>query len=714
MSASLYSAEWYRVARLAPRLRPQVRVQAQHWRDQRWYLLSDAATGRQHRIDPAAYEFIGRCDGQRTVHEIWSSLLETRPLGAPTQDDVLGLLGQLNEHELLQSQRAGEARALTQRRQARSKARRRSLLNPLSFRLPLGDPNAWLERLDPLARALFNPAAFWLWLAVVLLGAWNAALEWPALVAHARDHLFNVGGLIAAWLLYPLMKGLHELAHALAVRRWGGEVREAGLGLMCLVPAPYVDASAATAFVHRRQRAMVGAAGIMVELALAALGLALWLATEPGWLRDAAFVLMAIGVASTLLFNGNPLLRLDAYHVLCDLCELPNLGARSNAWWSQRLARGLLGSAAASPPVAAGERPWLFAYAPLSLAYRLALSVGLVLWLGGHWLVAALLAALYVAVSLVLLPLGNWSRRALQAAAPGSGQARVRLRLGLLFAGVMALLFLAPLPHTTVAPGVVWLPEQAHVRPQVDGFVTELPLADGQAVVPGDLLLRLSNPELAFGREQVAGRLEGLQAEHYQLLMRDPSAAQNLALDIQRTHDELARLDERIGQLEVRAQLAGTLVMPKQLDLLGAYARRGDALGYVLAAEALRVRAAVPEHAAHLVRERLMGVQVRTADALHSVLAARLSGDTPAATRVLPSAALARSSGGPYATDPAEPDGLHSLQPVFLFDLTLQGPTPARVGGRAWVRFDHGSEALAAQAYRGAAQLFLRHFDPSG
>jgi len=93
MSATLYSAQWYRIARLRPRLRAQVRARRQHWRGQRWYLLSDEATGRQHRLSEAAYQFIGRCDGQRSVQEVWSALLESRPDDAPTQDEVLALLG---------------------------------------------------------------------------------------------------------------------------------------------------------------------------------------------------------------------------------------------------------------------------------------------------------------------------------------------------------------------------------------------------------------------------------------------------------------------------------------------------------------------------------------------------------------------------------------------------------------------------------------------
>ena len=220
----------------------------------------------------------------------------------------------------------------------------------------------------------------------------------------------------------------------------------------------------------------------LVDFILNVAGLLVWLNTQPGTVRDAAFMLMIIGVSSTLLFNGNPLLRFDAYHVMCDLFDVPNLGPRSNAWWSQHLGRWLLGSRSEQPPTAAGEGKWLVAYAPLSFAYRLVISGVLILWLAGHGVLPALLAGLYVVVTVLLLPLRRWALQAFQSAEPGSAQARLRLRMGLLAAGVTVAVCLLPLPYSTVAPAVVWLPEQAQVRPEIDGFVAELPLADGAAV----------------------------------------------------------------------------------------------------------------------------------------------------------------------------------------------------------------------------------------
>ncbi len=714
MTASLFSAQWYRVARLRPRLRTQVQVQRQHWRDQRWYVLTDASSGKNFRINEAAYQFIGRCDGERSVHEVWNALLDAQPEAAPTQQDVLTLLGELGEQQLLQADRAADTPALLERRHATQRQRRRGWLNPFSFRLPLGDPSAWLARLDPLGAWLFRPLAFWLWLFGMVAAAVVAAGVWPALRNHAGQHLLSAGALGWLWLIYPAMKALHELGHALAVRRFGGEVHDVGLGLMLLVPAPYVDASAAAAFTRRWQRAAVGAAGVMVETSLAAVALCVWLATQPGAVHHAAFLVMFVGVASTLLFNANPLLRFDGYHVLCDGFELPNLATRSSAWWRATLAKHLLGSRADAPPHAANERGWLFAYAPLSYAYRIGLSLGLVLWLGGQWLPLGCIAALYCVVTVLLQPLVGWSRQALAGAQPGRDLARTKLRLGLAAAAGMLVLFVAPFPLTTVAPAVVWLPEQAQLRSEVDGFVAALPLADGAPVQVGDLLLRLDNPELLSAREQLASRLDGLRAEQFNLLLRDASAAQNLAIDIERTQAEWTRADLRVAQLEVRAATAGRLVLPRQADWLGAWVAHGHSIGQVLSADPLRLRAAVPEADAFLVRHRLQRAEVRLADEPDRSLAATVARDTPTVSRVLPSAALSTLGGGPYPADPAEKDGLHSLEPVFLVDLDVSDRTLQRAGGRAWVRFDHGSEPLAVQAYRHVAQLFLRFFSPAG
>ena len=703
---------WWRVANLRPSLLAQVSVRRLEVRGERWYLLSNDAAGVRHRVNDSAYQFIGRCDGRYSVQEIWNALVKLDGDDVVSQTEVIQLMVQLEQRELLQCEQTTDTDALFRVRGPRAKRKRYSL-NPFAFRLALGDPASWLARLDPLGQALFRPAVFWLWLAVMVAAALVAGANWNLLHTYGQQHLLSPRYLALAWILFPLIKALHELGHALAVRRWGGEVHEFGIGLFLLIPAPYVDASAATAFIGRTERVVVGAAGIMVELALAAVALALWLATQPGVVHDIAFAVMFIGAVSTLFFNGNPLLRYDGYYVMCDAFDLPNLASRSGVYWGHLLRRVLLRTRTEAPALAPGEKKWLLAYAPLSTAYRLLLSISLVLFAGSYWLALGLLVAGYMGFAVLVRPLILWGRYTFTLAGQGPERARVRAAM-VIAAGVAGvLLFVAPLPLSTVAPAVVWLPEQAQVRPEVDGFIKALPVRDGEAVAAGQVLALLENADLLTEREKIASRVQALQAERFQLLLRDPTAAQNLAEEIERTEAELKRADERVTQLEVRAGVAGTLSLPRYSDLPGTFVRRGAPIGYVLQSAEMRVRAAVDQDRAHLVRHRTRAVEVRLADAVNTRVPARLGTDVPAATRQLPSPALGERGGGPYPIDPADSDGVRSIEPVFLYDVFLGDRMLERVGGRAWVRFDHGSEPLAFQLYRRASQLFLKQFDPA-
>ena len=175
---------------------------------------------------------------------------------------------------------------------------------------------------------------------------------------------------------------MHELAHAVAVRVWGGEVHEFGISLLLLMPVPYVDASAAAGFRERHRRVMVSLVGVIAETALAAMAAIVWLSVGDGVVRDIAFATMLIGGVSTLLFNGNPLMRFDAYHALADAIDSPGLGRRGDALWLSLAQQYLFGvRQPRRPAVAPGERPWLLGYAAASFAYRVVVAVAIVGWL---------------------------------------------------------------------------------------------------------------------------------------------------------------------------------------------------------------------------------------------------------------------------------------------------------------------------------------------
>jgi putative peptide zinc metalloprotease protein len=333
VSDALFSPSWYRVAALKPRIRAHAVIHRHAYRDKVWFVLQDHAAGRSHRFSPAAHHFIGLMDGERTVQQMWEAASAHLGDAAPTQEEVIRLLGQLHSADALLCDVPPDSMEVFRRHQRHERMEwRRRLWTPLALRFPLIDPDRFLERTLPVVRPLFGWLGALLWLAVVGTGMVLAASHWTDLTENVMDRVLAPQNLLLLWLVYPAVKALHELGHAYATKRWGGEVHEIGIMLLVLTPVPYVDASASWGFRDKYQRMVVGAAGIGVELFLGSLALFVWLSVEPGAVSSVAYNVMLISGISTLLFNGNPLLRFDGYYVLADAIEIPNLGTRANKY----------------------------------------------------------------------------------------------------------------------------------------------------------------------------------------------------------------------------------------------------------------------------------------------------------------------------------------------------------------------------------------------
>ncbi len=362
---SLLSPSWYRVAGLRLRLRAHARFHRTLYRGQLWYVLQDRTSGRFHRLSPAAHLLVALLDGQRTLEDAWGMACERLGEDALTQEEVIRLLGQLHAADVLFGDVPPDIDELADRGQRQRRRRvTMSLLNPLAVRVPLLDPDRFLDATAGISRLVFSAFGAVVFLATLIYAGLLAAQNWRPLTENIADNVLAADSLLLLLVTYPIVKALHELGHAYAVKRWGGEVHEMGVMLLVLIPVPYVDASDSMSFPEKGRRALVGAAGILVELFLASVAMIVWVNAEPGLWRAFAFNVMLIGGVSTVLFNGNPLLRFDGYYVLSDLIEIPNLANRANQYIGylvQRYAFGVTGLD--SPATTRGEAPWLFGYA---------------------------------------------------------------------------------------------------------------------------------------------------------------------------------------------------------------------------------------------------------------------------------------------------------------------------------------------------------------
>lgn len=708
---SLYSAYWYRVGSLTPRLQPGTRIQRQVLRGEEWFVFTHPISGQHYRLNRKAYELIGRFNGEHTLDSLWVGLQRVLGDEAPTQDEVIALLAQLLEFGLVLFDSLPDLSMLQRYQHAQRQRKRARNLNPFAFRLRLFNPEPLLGELSALKSILMHPAAAWLWCALIAWALVRTALAWDEIHAYAKVHLLTPRCLFLAWAVYPVMKLLHELGHALAVQHWGGKVKEAGIGFFLLVPAPYVDASAATAFGSKWQRSAVSFAGIAIELALAALALGVWAATEDGLVRDLALVVMVIGGLSTILFNGNPLLRFDGYYILCDLLELPNLASRSQNWWS-RLTRRCFGAADSDSgkTVSGSERFWLMLYAPASWIYRIAISVVIVQWVVTKSVFAGMMAMLWLGFLLFLRPLWAWLSGFSRAVPPGS-QGRKRLAAAVCVTTALAgALFFVPVPSSTVATGVVWLPEQSQVRTESDGQVLAITARDGQQVTKGQPLVTLDAPDLLTEKRRLQARIAAADIEQANGWQKSPQQGRNAADQLVRLRADLAQLDERLAGLILRAEVDGTFVMPHQDDLLGRHVAKGTLIAYVLARDSATVRVAVSQDDIGRIGAGVRAISVHLAEIGSQYFDGRVLRMEPAATRKLPAKSIGDRGGGSLVTDPSDPDGMTTLEPVFLVDVQVPGYSVMQTGARAAVRFSYDPRPLMESATWRLQQLFLRIF----
>lgn len=714
MRESLFSPLWHRYAQQRPQLRSHVTVQPQQYRQQTWYLLTNTTNGNHHRINHVAYQFVGRCDGQHSVQVVWDSLLESLGDDAPTQDEVIRLLTELDQRDLLRYEVLPNIPGMFRRKKEKAKQQKRNAINPFAMKLSLFDPTPLLDKLGWLRALIFNPVVFIAWLVIVLIALLATFSNWDELHTHFSAYMATPRYLLLAWLSFPVIKALHELGHAMAVRNWGGQVHETGITLFLLTPAPYVDASAASTFRSPVQRILVGAIGIMVELLLAAIALWVWFNSQPGLIHDLAFVVMFVCGVSTLLFNGNPLLRFDAYYILCDSFDLPNLATRSRTYWVNVLKRLILGAGSViALTTAPGEKKWLALYAPLSFVCTLFIIGYAVLWLGSQSFIIGIIGCAVMLGGLVVKPLLALIQNVLESAPVGAARSRAKMHIGVGLLVIVMLVVFFPMPFNTTAQGIIWLPDEARIRPETEGFVREIRVHHGEPVEAGQVLMVLEDPVLVADHDKLKSQLDGLLTDQFNAVFADPNRAVGIAEKIDKVNAEVQRLEQRMAGLVVRSKTRGTLVMPHENDLPGTFVKKGAQLAFILDQGAIKVRAAVPEQDAGLVRDRLDGIQVRTADHPDEMLVGTLESDTNNVTRELPSPALGDKNGGKYPTDPEDKEGMLTTEPLVMMDVMLPSTSLERVGVRAIVRFDHGTAPLAMQVYRRVRQLFLRYFNTS-
>ncbi|MCP4433753.1 MAG: PqqD family peptide modification chaperone [Gammaproteobacteria bacterium] len=714
MSDGQISPHWYRVARLKLELHGQVDIHRHDYRGLIWYILEDKSSGRNHRFNPTAYLFIGMLNGENSVQDIFDKICEQLEDYAPGQEEIIQLIGQLHTADLIRADAQLDAEDLLERQiqQKQNKIKQR-LMNPVSLKLPLWDPEDFLNRHINKTRWIFTGWVALLWILVMLTTCFMAARNWTDIEQYFGFNALSPYNLILMILLYPPIKFIHELGHAFAAKKEGGEIHEMGINFLMFMPIPYVNVSCAAHFRQRYKRMLVSAAGILVESFLAALGLILFLIVEPGIIQSIGFNIFLIGGVSSLFFNGNPLLKYDAYYILADFLSIPNLYQRASQYWRYFFQRYLLGlKQLNSPAKAEGETFWFITYSLSSQAYRLAVLWFIFVMLAEKFFLFAVIMTGWLFSLQVIFPL----LKALSFLLFSPGLNHKRMRPLIASSALIALLVFVcgviSIPSYTLAEGIVWQSEKSLLKAEQDGFVEYIGAIDNQQIGAGTEIIRLNDPFIEAELKIAEASVRELKNRYRAKRVNNPIEAGVTRESLKIAKSELNHVIDKKNSMSITALNAGKLILPEEEDLPGRFVRQGELLGYVLDKPLSTIRMAISQDNIGQLRQKVEKISIRFATDLDQIYVAKIIRQAPEATNRLPSAVLSTAGGGKFLVRPGSENSLQISQNVFLIDLEFD-PEEEKIalGTRAYVRISHGSEPVATQIFRRIRQVFLRQFN---
>lgn len=672
------------------------------------WVLQDPVSHRFFRIGWREHEILSRWhlgSVDAIVQDIRAhTLLEIR------NTDIEALLKFLSVHNLLQSR---GAQALARLKEMSDKQQKRDMTwlikNYLFVRLPLVRPDRFLTRTLPWVRFFWSPQFVVFTLICAVLGVYLAQRNWQGFLSQF-PYFFSVQGLVLMGIALSAAKLLHELGHAYACKHFGCRVPSMGVALLVMWPVLYTDASDAWRLTSRRQRFMIGAAGMIAELALAVFATLLWSFLPDGALRSSLFLLATTTWIVTLFINLNPFMRFDGYYLLSDLLGIPNLQDRAFAIARWHLRETVFGFGDKAPEqFASAKQKLLLCYAYGTWIYRFFLFIGIALLV--YFLFFKLLGIFLMLVELawfigrpLMTELKVWADRRQQMQLN-----RQTVRSMLIIAAILMLLIF-PWQRDIAAPAQWQAAQHSNLYAPSAARVEDIFVTPGDRVNTGDPIMQLGSPDLDYQIHQGETSISMLQWQtefqsvSAQLQERAPVVWQELQAE---TASQQLRLQER-EKLLIRSTMDGIVRDLQPGISAGEWLKNNEWLGVIVAPDSALIEAYVSE--SDLAR-------------LSDDNAARFFPDDPhrppfdvniisidtASTRLFTEAYLASTQGGAIAMRQDAQGRLIPEQPVYrLRAVPLEPlPAPAQVL-RGTLHIEGSRESLVRRIWRSVVAVLIR------
>ena len=564
------------------RMRPDLSARRHRYHGRTFWVIKEPVGLNYFRFHEEEYAILGMLDGMTSLEEIKDEFERQFAPQKITYHDLLQFVGMLHRSGLVISEAPGQGKQLVKRRDEK---KRRELMgkftNVFALRFRGVDPERFLNWLYKYTWWFFTWPAF---ICCLLLGAAALSLvivqfdEFQSRLPTFHE-FFGPRNWFWLAIVMGIVKVLHEFGHGLSCKHFGGECHELGAMMLVFTPALYCNVSDSWMLPNKYHRMAIGAAGMYVECVLASIATFLWWFSTPGLLNHICLSVMFICSVSTLMFNGNPLLRFDGYYILMDWLEIPNLRQKSTEVTKRVIMEHCFGIEQPENPFLPQGNQWLFAlYTIAAVIYRWVVVFSILFFLNkvfepyGLKIIGQMIAVAGL-VGLVVQPLwAMWKFFRTPGRMNKMKHERVIATVVVASAVIAVVLFL-PLPFSVKCMFEVQPRGAAQVFANTPGRLQEILAKPGQPVKAGDVLVRLSNPELS---DQLA-ELIGERGDAEQLLAnlnRQRFVDRTAVGLIEQAQERLDTLNQQVAEkqrevdrLNITAPIDGIVIpVPHRVD----------------------------------------------------------------------------------------------------------------------------------------------------
>lgn len=561
------------------RMRPDLTARKHRYHGQVFWVVKEPIGLNYFRFHEEEFAILNMLDGQTSLDTIKADFEGQFTPQKITFGDLQQFIGMLHRNGLVISEASGQGKQLRQRRdQKKWRELMGMLANVFALRFRGVDPERFLTWLYKYTGWFFR----WPTVILVMMFALSALLlvlvQYDTFSARLPTfhQFFGPRNWIYLGITMGLVKVLHEFGHGLSCKHFGGECHELGGMLLVFTPALYCNVSDSWMLPNKWHRAAIGAAGMYVELFLASCATYVWwFSTNGTLLNQLALGVMFICSVSTVMFNGNPLLRFDGYYIIMDIMEIPNLRQKSTEVLRRYALEYCLGIEQPESPFLPQRNRIFFAlYTVAAEIYRLMVVFSILFFLNqvfepyGLKIIGQIIGMAGV-VGLFVQPLWQLFQFFY---VPGRmnkvKKNRVYVTLSVVGVAILAIVFV-PLPYSVSCSFDVVPRDAANIYAVVPGILAEAPrVKPGQYVKEGDIIAVLKQPDLEaelIERQGAMKRADISLRSLNRLAFQDPGfSAQVLgAKEVLKSASELYDTKKsEVDLLTIRAPRDGMVIGP--------------------------------------------------------------------------------------------------------------------------------------------------------